>query len=159
MKICITSTGDSLESQLDFRFGRCQYFIFLDTDTGKFEAVQNPAVNAMHGAGIQSSQIVIDQKPVAIITGNIGPNASSILSTAGLNVLAGFAGTVGKVVQAYKEGKLKPITGPTVPSHFGTSANLPGGGVGRGAGMGSQGSRGQGGGRGMGQGGGRGRNR
>ncbi len=162
MKICITSIGDNLESQLDFRFGRCQYFIFLDSDTNEFEVIQNPAVNAMHGAGIQAAQLVIDKRPQIVITGNIGPNASSVLSSAGINVLAGFTGTINESVQAFKEGKLKPLTGPTVPGHFGTSQNMPGGGMGmgRGGGMGRpQGGSGQGGGRGTGQGGGRGRNR
>jgi len=162
MKICLTATGDNLESQLDLRFGRCQYFIFLDSDTDEFEAIQNPALSAMHGAGIQSAQLVLDKKPQAVITGNTGPNASSVLSAAGINVLAGFPGTINEVVQAFKKGELKPMVGPTVPSHFGTSQNMPVGGMGmgRGGGMGrSQGGRGQGAGRGQGQGGGRGKNR
>jgi len=28
MKICITSQGKNLESEIDPRFGRCKYFIF-----------------------------------------------------------------------------------------------------------------------------------
>ena len=157
MKICLTATGNNLESQLDLRFGRCQYFIFLDSDTDEFEAIQNPSLSAMHGAGIQSAQLVLDKQPQAVITGNTGPNASSVLLAAGINVLAGFPGTINEVVQAFKKGELKPMPGPTVPSHFGTPQNMPGRGMGmgRGGGMG----RGQGAGRGQGQGGGKGRNR
>ncbi len=33
MKICITSTGPRLDSEMDPRFGRCQYFLFVDPDT------------------------------------------------------------------------------------------------------------------------------
>ena len=33
MKIAITSTGNSLESHLDQRFGRCDFFVIYDTET------------------------------------------------------------------------------------------------------------------------------
>jgi predicted Fe-Mo cluster-binding NifX family protein len=41
MKVCITSQGDTLEASVDPRFGRCQYFIFIDTETDSFEAIAN----------------------------------------------------------------------------------------------------------------------
>jgi len=41
MKICIKSQGKDLESEIDPRFGRCKYFIFYDTDTMQYEAVEN----------------------------------------------------------------------------------------------------------------------
>lgn len=123
MKICLTSTGDSLESKLDFRFGRCGYFIFMDTETGEFESIENSAESASHGAGIQAAQVVMEKKPDAVITGNIGPNASSVLSTAGIKVYAftSFEGTVTDALKAFRENKLKPVTGSTVESHFGNS--------------------------------------
>lgn len=54
MKICISSTGDNLDSGLDSRFGRCEFFIFVDPETMDFEAVKNPYINAFGGAGIQT---------------------------------------------------------------------------------------------------------
>lgn len=41
MKICITSEGKTLDSKVDPRFGRCQYFIIVDSETLVFEAVEN----------------------------------------------------------------------------------------------------------------------
>ena len=32
MKIAITSTGNSLESNIDQRFGRCAYFVIYNTE-------------------------------------------------------------------------------------------------------------------------------
>ena len=36
MKVAISSTGKDLESQIDPRFGRCAYFLFVDTDDMSF---------------------------------------------------------------------------------------------------------------------------
>ncbi len=75
MKICITSQGDNLDSQVDPRFGRCQYFIIADTDSLEFEAVKNPSIEAMGGAGGQSGQFIVVKKGKAGLTGKVCPNA------------------------------------------------------------------------------------
>lgn len=51
MRIAISATQPSLDGDVDPRFGRCQYFIIVDPETMKFEALENPNVGAM-GAGI-----------------------------------------------------------------------------------------------------------
>jgi len=40
MKIAISSSGKDLHAQIDPRFGRCQYFVFIDPKTMEFEAVR-----------------------------------------------------------------------------------------------------------------------
>jgi len=119
MKICITSTGNTLDSQVDSRFGRCQYFIFFEDETDTSEVVENQAANAAHGAGIQAAQLVIDRKPEAVITGNIGPNASSVLLNASIKVYSATGKTVQEAIESYKQGKLKELIGPNVAGHFG----------------------------------------
>lgn len=119
MKICITSQGDILDSQVDPRFGRCQYFIIVDTDTLEFEAIQNPNINAMGGAGIQSGQFVAGKQVKAVLTGNIGPNAFQTLQAAGIGVIVGISGGVKEAIEKYKKGELKPTQNPSVGSKFG----------------------------------------
>ena len=58
MKLCISSEGASLDSRVDPRFGRCRTFIFVDSDTMAFEAVDNSGTGASGGAGIQAGQLV-----------------------------------------------------------------------------------------------------
>ena len=58
MKICVTSQGKDLAAQVDPRFGRCQYFMVVDMDSLVFEAIANPNIEAMGGAGVQSGQLV-----------------------------------------------------------------------------------------------------
>ena len=118
-KVCVTSEGDNLDSKVDPRFGRCQYFIIVDTDTMKSEAINNPNIDSMGGAGIQSGQLIAEKQVKAVLTGNVGPNAFQTLQAAGVTVITGISGTVEEAVDKYKTGALKPTAGPSVNSKFG----------------------------------------
>ncbi len=152
MKIAITATGSDLNSQVDPRFGRCRYFIFIDPETLKFESVQNPNISALSGAGIQTAQLVANKDCKILLTGNVGPNAFQTLQAAGVEVIIGVSGIVKDVVEKYKKGEFQTTGSPNVPSHFGTQpqSGIPGTGPSAGPmpGMG----RGMGGGMGMGRG-------
>lgn len=119
MKICVTSQGDNLEAEVDPRFGRCQYFLIIDTDTLKFESIKNPNMDAMGGAGIQSGQIMAEKSVKAVITGNIGPNAYQTLQAAGISVVIGASGSIKEAIEKYKKGELKTAQEPTTRSKFG----------------------------------------
>ncbi|MFA4989373.1 MAG: NifB/NifX family molybdenum-iron cluster-binding protein [Candidatus Omnitrophota bacterium] len=119
MKICVTSEGSSLDSKVDPRFGRCQHFIIVDTDSLEFEAVENPNIESMGGAGIQSAQLVASKKVKAVVTGNMGPNAFQTLQAAGIEVFTGASGTVQEALNKYKKGEFKAVSGPSVGSHSG----------------------------------------
>ena len=119
MKICITSQGDSLDAQVDPRFGRCPYFIIVDTDTSEFEAIQNPNVNGMGGVGVQSGQFMSKKQVKAVLTGNVGPNAFRTLQAAEIDIIAGISGSVKEALEKYKSGELKPVDNPNVDSKFG----------------------------------------
>jgi len=127
MKICITSTNKGLDSQIDPRFGRCAYFIIVDSETKKFQSVSNRANAAAHGAGIQASQIIRNEGVEAVITGNVGPNAYQALSAAGIKIITGASGTVEDAIDKFEKGIFKEVKSPTVSGHFGL-----GGGRGRG---------------------------
>lgn len=142
MKIAITSTGQDLTSQIDPRFGRSPYFIFVDPETMQFEAIENPNVNAMGGAGIQTAQLIANKGVEVVLTGSCGPNAFQTLQAAGVKVIVGVVGTVNEAIEKYKSGGLKPTAGPNVGSHFGMGSTgappgtNPGVGMGMGRGMG-----------------------
>ena len=84
MKIVVTAQGNNLDAPIDPRFGRCKYFIVVDSETLEFTAKENPFINASGGAGVQAGQLVLAEKPELIITGRLGPKATSVL--AGANV-------------------------------------------------------------------------
>lgn len=119
MKIAVSSTGKSLDSQMDPRFGRCQYFIFVDPETMEFEALENEGLMAMGGAGVQAVQSIVNKGAKVLITGNLGPNAATALSSSGVKVFLVSGKTVREAVEEFKSGKLQETSGPTVPPHFG----------------------------------------
>ena len=119
MKICVTSEGKTLDSNVDLRFGRCQYFIIVDTDSLEFEALENPNIDTMGGAGIQSAQLVASKQVTAVLTGNVGPNAFQTLQAAGVEIFIGASGTVKEAIERYKKGEFKAVKSANVGSKFG----------------------------------------
>ncbi len=166
MKVAVSSSGGDLDAQIDPRFGRCAYFIIVETDDMSFEVFDNENIALGGGAGIQSGQFVASKGAKTIITGNAGPNAVRTLSAAGVEVIVGQAGTVRQAIEKYKNGKLKNTTEANVADHYGmgsspaqdASVGAPPrqGGLGTGGGMGMGRGGGMGRGRGMGMGRGRG---
>jgi predicted Fe-Mo cluster-binding NifX family protein len=119
MKIAVTAKSNRLESEIDPRFGRCSYFLIIETDTMNFESISNESAMASGGAGIQAAQTVAKEGVKVVITGNIGPNAFQTLSAAGIVVFTGVDGTVKEAIEKHKKGELKLTTNPSVKSHFG----------------------------------------
>lgn len=117
MKLAISASGDRLDSDVDPRFGRCKYFIFVDPDTMQHTAVLNS--NNAGGAGIAAGQTVVLYKANAVLTGDCGPNAYQVLSAAGIDVYTGVSGTVKDVIADYKEGKLTASDQASVQPHHG----------------------------------------
>jgi len=119
MKVVVTASGADLDAPVDPRFGRCSFFVIVDTDTMAFEAVKNQAAMAAGGAGVQAAQLVANKGAQAVITGNIGPNAMAGLQAAGVKVYVGAEGTVRKSVELFKEGRLQEATSATAFPHSG----------------------------------------
>jgi len=121
MKICITAQDKNIESEVDPRFGRCQYFIIADMDTGQTDVIQNGMKDGMGGVGIQSGQLMAERGIKAVLTGNVGPNAFKTLQASGIEVITGVSGPVKEVIENFKKGTYKSSNGPSVDSHFGTN--------------------------------------
>jgi len=123
MKICISSSGTDLDSNVDPRFGRCPYFIIYDTDIDKFEYFENESRNAMGGAGIQAAQFVVNKGISTVISGAIGPNSFKVFNAANINIYSGVTGTVREAIDKLKNGKLVLTPAPDVQSHSGMGRN------------------------------------
>lgn len=81
MKTAITSTGATLDSTIDPRFGRCSYFVIYDSELKSFEFIPNPNKIALEGAGPASVQFVASKGVTKIISGEFGAKIKSLLDT------------------------------------------------------------------------------
>jgi len=164
MKVAISSSGRDLDSQIDPRFGRCAYFLIVETDDMSYEAFDNENIALGGGAGISSAQFVASKGAKVVITGNCGPNAVRTLSASGVELFINQTGTVKGAVERYNNGELMSTTDANVPDHYGmggvgpvedTQDLAPGGGMDMGRGVGGGRGMGRGMGKGMGMGHGR----
>lgn len=119
MKVAITAQGTDLESQIDQRFGRCDGFIIVDTETGNYQAVSNEQnLNASQGAGIQAAGNLSRYGVEAVITGHCGPKAFRTLKSAGIKVFCCIEGTVAEAVKKFKSGELNEAKEANVEGHW-----------------------------------------
>jgi len=119
MRIAITSTGRDLNSDLDPRFGRAEYFIIVDPETMDFEVVENSQnLDLPQGAGIQAGMTIADHQVDALITGHCGPKAFKVLQSAGIQTMTGASGKVADVIAKFKSGELKTASEADVEGHW-----------------------------------------
>lgn len=118
MKIAISAAGPSLDAAVDPRFGRCAWFVLVETEGGSFETLEN-AGDRTGGAGIQSARLLAQHGAQRVLTGSCGPNAFETLAAAGIQVVVGCAGTVSEVVRRFALGELHPAATPNAASHAG----------------------------------------
>jgi len=118
MKIAISSDGNNEKANVDERFGRCPYFVIVDTNRMKFDSMKNEHEHGAHGVAPQVVQKLSELDIEAVITGNIGPNGYQTLKSAEIKAYKG-SGKVSEVVRRFKSGELEEIENQTVKGHHG----------------------------------------
>jgi predicted Fe-Mo cluster-binding NifX family protein len=119
MKIAVSSRGRELSSMVDDRFGRAEYFVIMDTDTGEISAIDNAQnVTAAQGAGVQAAERIVNTGVRAVITGHCGPKAFRALSAAGVAVFTNAHGSVPSALAQFEAGKLREAHSADVESHW-----------------------------------------
>ena len=114
MKIAISSTGETLSSKVDPRFGRAPFFIVVETEENvsrQVSAFPNKAADAATGAGTEAAQQVIQAGVRAIITGAVGPHAYEIFEKMGIEIfLIQGEATAEEALKKLKDGALQKMT-------------------------------------------------
>ncbi|HBL77595.1 MAG: hypothetical protein A2W90_03220 [Bacteroidetes bacterium GWF2_42_66] len=88
MKVAITSTGNSPESKLDSRFGRCSYFAIYNTEKKILEEfLLNPNKESEGGAGPASAQFIASKGVEKVVSGEFGGKVKSIFESLQIETL------------------------------------------------------------------------
>jgi len=112
MRIAISTDGESIESNVDQSFGRCDYFLIFDTEGKniiKTEVVLNKGAAQGHGAGFRVGEQLGELKVDKLITGDLGPNVTSVLNKIGITAYHA-SGKAKNAISLFLEDKLEKIT-------------------------------------------------
>ena len=91
-------------------FARAPYFVFVDTENGQRDIVDNPAASAHGGAGVKAAQLIINNKADAVLTVRCGENAAEAFQAAGIEIYKTAGISIDGNVEAFREGKLEKLT-------------------------------------------------
>jgi len=101
MKLAVSAFGNNLNSQIDPRFGRCAFFLVVDSKDMSFSAFRNEGSELGGGAGVQAAQFVASKGAGVVITGNCGPKAEKALAAAGIELLTGQQGIISDIIKKH----------------------------------------------------------
>ena len=109
MKVCIPTIGNlGLEDQVGEHFGRVPTYTCVDTETNEIEIIDNTSEH-MGGVGYPPDLIAEAGVEVMICSG-LGRRAILMFQERGIMVYIGAYGTVGEVLQMWKDGQLQAAT-------------------------------------------------
>jgi len=122
MRILVATQGNGgLDDLVSIVFGRAPTFTLIDVENGKIkktEVRQNTSASSFRGVGIASAQLAAEENVNVVIAGDVGPNAYSVLTQAGIEVVTGMGGMkVKEAVEKYlKKGNKKDS--PSFPINY-----------------------------------------
>ena len=119
MLIAVSSKGLDLNSQVDERFGRAEYFVIYDTDSNSFETLNNKKnTKASQGVGVKTVELLSSKKIDLVISGNFGPQAFSALNIAKIKAALWSDGEVSEAIDLACNNKLEYCTEANVDGHW-----------------------------------------
>ena len=79
MKVAIASIGNTLEANIDTSFGRCTWFIIVDTESGGMEFIPNTNRDMEEHAGKAAVELVATRNVEMIVSGEFGMKIKPLL--------------------------------------------------------------------------------
>ncbi len=85
--IAISAEEADMKSQMDPRFGRCNYFLMYDPANGLTHFMDNPGKDNPGGAGPAAAEFLINHGVSKVISGDYGPKARNVLEAANIEMV------------------------------------------------------------------------
>jgi predicted Fe-Mo cluster-binding NifX family protein len=106
MKIALSASQPSLDSELSSHFGASPHFVIVETESMEYETVANPNPERTVSAEIGSAHLMAGKSVQRILTGHMGSLARELLSAEGIETVTGVAGRIRDLVDACSSAKL-----------------------------------------------------
>ncbi|MEN8223166.1 MAG: NifB/NifX family molybdenum-iron cluster-binding protein [Acidobacteriota bacterium] len=98
------SENNGVESKIDSRFGRGNYFITYDMDNDSIiEIEENKFKEEGHGVGIKTAGIAVEKGCTLAIGAQPGPKAEQVFTEGKVEIFVVTVGTVKDAVRKYRE--------------------------------------------------------
>ena len=108
MKVGVSASGRDLNARVDDRFGRCPWFLAVDSESLEFNAFENRHAQEGMGAGMAAAKDLIDAHVDAVISGQVGPKAYEVLKALNIDIFLVPEGiTVKDALEMLKKGELQ----------------------------------------------------
>ncbi|MBT4870499.1 MAG: hypothetical protein HON47_02915 [Candidatus Diapherotrites archaeon] len=117
MRIAISNQENNINGLIDQRFGRCKYFIIVEVENNEIKttnSVENQGALQGHGAGLKAAEQIGKLNVDAVITGDLGPNATNILKQLGIKAYRA-GGKASEAINDYLKNNLKEINEIAAP--------------------------------------------
>ncbi|MDD4438703.1 MAG: NifB/NifX family molybdenum-iron cluster-binding protein [Dysgonamonadaceae bacterium] len=101
MKIAIPSEGNTLDAQIDSRFGRCAFFAIYDTDTRKTDFFPNSAKDSSEGAGPAAVKFIASKGVKTIVAAEFGGKVKPLLDKLQIEMINENGKNISKIIQQF----------------------------------------------------------
>lgn len=81
MIVAISSTGNTVESAVDSRFGRCRFFVLFDTESHQVQFIPNKAVDSSQGAGPAAVRLLAGYGVGKVVSGEFGQKVKPLFES------------------------------------------------------------------------------
>ncbi len=118
ISVCAKSCGEL--SEVDERFGRCEYFVIFDTLINQFETIVNSAKEDASGAGSKAVAILSENGVDCAIVPELGPKAITAFEAFEIEAYKiSNQKTVQEALDDFKSGIIKKMPKSSESSHSG----------------------------------------
>ncbi|MBP8758200.1 MAG: hypothetical protein KBH27_07235 [Prevotella sp.] len=87
MKVAISSKGETLNCEMDSRFGRCRFFAIYDSEDRSVVFIKNTACSLTEGAGPAALKLLVAQNVVKLVSENFGVKIKTLASDLNIQLI------------------------------------------------------------------------